>query len=172
MKWSEVQCESRVYGPFNENERAVRGAFLCALGIDLENLPPELFEPCKKYAAKPGALSAEYEGRVHIKEIVGTRHSVYGGQTWLYAFMQEHKTMLHLLNGSVTRGKYFRMLKKPICDQPPYIHLIRTKAGAYYVYGNGNHRVTFYKLMYLADLSNRKNNLHLYWLNAMIQDEL
>ena len=64
------------------------------------------------------------------------------------------------------------MLKKHIEDQEPWVSLIKSKNGGYYVYENGNHRITFYKLMYLADLANFGNGTNKYWLYAEVYDEL
>lgn len=171
MKWSEVDCPKRVYGPLDENEKAVRGFFLRSIGIDLENIPESLFENCVFLDTKNLDLTAEYEAKVHVQDIVGTKHTCYGGGSWLDAFLEEHRAVAHILQGHVTKGKYFRMLKQHIDDPYMCVHLIKTKDGKYYISKNGNHRVTFYKLMYFADLENECNNLHLYWLYALVQDE-
>ena len=64
------------------------------------------------------------------------------------------------------------MLKKHIEDQEPWVSLIKSKNGGYYVYRNGNHRITFYKLMYLADLAYFGHGTNKYWLYAEVCDEL
>lgn len=172
MKWSDIQCSNRHYGELDENEKNVRGAFLYSIGIDLENLPEELFEPCEMYSTKEKRFSSEREEKVCIWDIVGTTHSCYGGRTWMDAFIEEHKTLFHIIQGHVTRGKYFRMMKRPINQQTACIRLIKSKNGKYYVGSNGNHRITFYKIMYLADLARGQATLKHYWLYAIVKNEL
>ena len=106
-----MTCHDIGYGPFNENQRAVKGAFLVSLGIDLENIPIELFEPCHFLDNGNLRLSNEYEARVNIWEIVGTTHSLYSNDSWLDVYIKEHKGQEHILRGNVTKEKYFRMLK-------------------------------------------------------------
>ena len=173
MKWSEISCPERnnFYGPYDDNEMVVRGWFLNSIGINLDVLPDELFEPCELISSEDLKLSNPYEARVDIRDIAGTKHTVYGGRTWIYAFIQQHKTLYHIKAGNVTRGKYFKMLKQPLDKQPPCISLIKAKNGRYYVYTNGNHRVTFYKLMYLTELASGCDS-NKYWLYAEIRDEL
>lgn len=172
MKWSEIDCPGRVYGQLDENEKAARGYFLNSIGIDLEDIPEELFEPCVLYSSVGKQYSKEYEAKVHIRDIVGTKHTVYGGKNWICAFLEEHKVKDHIMCGHTTRGKYFRQLKKHTHVNEPCVRLIMGKDGKYYVSGNGNHRVTFYKMMYFADAANKKKNLHLYWLYARVQNEV
>lgn len=172
MKWSDVLCSNRCYGELDENEKCVRGAFLHSIGIDLENLPEELFEPCEAYKSEDKIYSNEYEEKVFIWDIAGTAHSCYGGKTWMDAFLEEHKTLFHIVQGHVTRGKYFHMLKLPTNQQMACVRLIKANNGKYYVGSNGNHRVTFYKLMYLADLAAGQVRAKSYWLYALVKDEL
>lgn len=171
MKWSDITCPDRTYGPFNENEKAVRGFFLHSIGVDLENIPDELFEPCLLLNHKPKNVTAEYEAKIHISNIVGTTHSCYGGKTWVDALLQQHKALHHITQGHVTKNKYFHMLKQHVSNPHSSVHLIKTKDGSYYINKNGNHRITFYKLMYLADIAQAGNNSHLFWLYALVQDE-
>lgn len=172
MKWSELSCENRVYGQYTENEMIARGWFLYSLGIDLDSIPDELFDSCEHFSTDGVTLSNPYEDKIHIRDVVGTTRQDYSGGTWLDAFLQEHKVLSHLQAAHVSRGKYFHMLKRHINAQAPCIHLIKSKNGKYYVYRNGNHRVTFYKLMYLAECATHGNRLHYYWLYANIYDEL
>ncbi|MCH5170778.1 MAG: hypothetical protein J1F24_05770 [Oscillospiraceae bacterium] len=172
MKWSEIQCPNRCYGELNENEKNVRGAFLYSIGIDLENLPEELFESCEMYSKEGKCFSCEREEKVYIWDIAGTTHSCYSGKTWMDAFLEEHKTLSHIIQGHVTRGKYFRMMKRPINDNWTCVKLIKSKNGKYYIGSNGNHRITFYKLMYLADLANGRARTKNYWLYALVKNEL
>ena len=173
VKWSEITCPEREgnYGAYDENEKTARGWFLHTIGIDLENIPEELFEPCELISIDGMRLSDPYETKVDIRDIVGTKHELYGGKTWIDAFVQEHKTLNHIKAGNVTRGKYFRMLKQSIAKQQPCVRLIKAKNGMYYVQ-NGNHRITFYKLMYLSDLAFYGHGTNKYWLYALVCDEL
>ena len=174
VKWSEITCPERekAHGVYDENEKTARGWFLHTIGIDLENIPEELFEPCEWLDIDGMRLSKPYEARVDIRDVFGTKRNDYAGKTWIDAFCREHKVLLHIRAGHVTRGKYFNMLKKHIEDQEPWVTLIKSKNGGYYVYRNGNHRITFYKLMYLADLANFGHGTNKYWLYAEVYDEL
>lgn len=172
MKWSEVTCPDRNYGEYNDKEMIVRGWFLDSIGVDLDCIPDELFEPCELLNIDGISLSKPYEDKVDIRDVAGTKHEIYGGKTWIDAFCREHKVAHHVTVGHVTRGKYFYMLKKHIKEQRPWVSLIKAKNGNYYVYKNGNHRITFYKLMYLADLARYGHGTNKYWLYAEVCDEL
>ena len=101
---------------------------------------------------------------------------------FVLAYKDRNPVRIHLLNAA-TRGKYFHMLKQPN-DLPP-VKLCRDKNGDLFVGGNGNHRVTFYKLMAETDdlmlfaagsqlyrLRHLREPYQLYWLYAFVKDEL
>lgn len=174
MKWSELSPSDECYGPYTENQKVVRGFLLHSLGVDLEDIPDIFFEPCVFYNGDGKVFSEYQRKKVHVKDIVGTSHSVYAGNSWIDAFMKSHKAYDHIMQSHVTKGKYFFLLKKYIDSQTPPIKLTETAHG-YYIDGNGNHRVIMYKLMYYTELTSnciyhRKANQ--YWLYADIRQEL
>lgn len=175
MKWSDLSYGDEFYLPYTENQRAVRGYFLHTLGVDLENIPQEFFEPCLLYDNKNKRFSEYQSQKIFIGDILGSSYSDYAGDTWIMAFLKIKRAAAYITAGRVTPNKYFWMLKKPTAEQNAPIKLTHTKRG-YYVDGNGNHRITMYKMMYFAALSkgdiSNPHQLCKYWLYAKVREEL
>ena len=74
----------------------------------------------------------------------------------IQSFMRIKRGGKYILNGAVTRGKYFYMLKRPVFKQRCPIALsYDEETGKYWVDGNGNHRVIFYKIMMLSEIAEK-----------------
>lgn len=175
MKWSELSYGNDFYIPYTENQRAVRGYFLHTLGIDLENIPEEYFEPCTLYNSEGHTFSQYSEQKVFVQNVLGSSYSGYAGDTWIMAFLKIKRAPKYIEMGEVTPSKYFWMLKQPAYKQNAPIKLTQTKDG-FYIDGNGNHRITMYKMMYYAALSKsapfKLRNLNYYWFYANVRQEL
>ena len=175
MKWSALSYGEEFYIPYTENQRAVRGFLLRTLGIDLENIPRDFFEPCLFYDKENKHFGEYRNKKVHVRDIIGTSYADYAGDTWIIAFLKIKRAHDYIVNGNVTRGKYFRMLKRPVYEQDVPVHLTHTKQG-YFIDSNGNHRITMYKMMYLAELSSQDFSYEpqpqRYWLYAKVREEL
>ena len=91
-----------------------------------------------------------------------------------------------ILQGEVTRGKYFCHLKKSTAQQMTPICVSPAGNGKYFLNSNGNHRTILYKLMMMAEIYEKKHyyiseNEYLdyrcfqdvsnkYWLNASVSE--
>ena len=184
-KWADITYGTDFYIPLDANQKAIRGYLLVQLGVDLENLEQRLFEPCEYYDRKDKHFSPERVEKVFVSSIAGTCYKDYACETWLHTFTRIKRAKRYILDGAITRGKYFKMLKAPLSQAS--ITLIKAKNGKYYIDTNGNHRVTLYKLLANTDhlmlkacqnqqfhpesftLNNRD---HLYWLYAIVREEL
>lgn len=153
MKWSEISYKG-VYAHSDENRQAVLGCFLVSLGIDLEKLPRNLFEPYEYY---PSAIkhTTDYSvEKVCVQDIVGTSRQEYAEDNQvLFSFMKLKRIKDYIMNGSVTRNKYLWMLKQK--EQQCPIILSKNRDNSFYVDGNGNHRVLTYKIMMLAEIAQK-----------------
>ena len=154
-KWSEISYNG-VYTHSDESRQAVLGCFLVSLGIDLERLPHNLFEP---YDFFPPSLlnTTEYAlKKVCVRDIVGTSRREYAEDNQvLFSFMKLKRIKDYILNGQVTRNKYLWMMKQKEQNCP--IILSRNLDNTFYVNGNGNHRVLSYKIMMLAEIAQKYN---------------
>lgn len=184
LKWSELTYND-FYNPWNENEKAVRGYWLIKQGIDLENLPT-IFNDKFIYFEKLQCDNYEFEERkVYLNDIIGTSHRDYGNMEIIKAYMKIKRAKEYIMNDSVTKIKYNKMLKKAVTEQDVPIILSENKDGTYFVDGNGNHRIVFYKMMLFSEIAleyslardknfdfNRelfKDIKQKYWLNAKIK---
>ncbi|MBR0599781.1 hypothetical protein [Sinanaerobacter chloroacetimidivorans] len=150
MKWLDLSY-SDFYIPCEDNQKTVRGYLLASFGVDLERLPFIFFEPFNKHKTQSGCGGAFTERKVLLSDIFGTSHNDYGGRDIITAFMKIKRAKEYILSGRVTKNKYFRMLKKPVDKQDAPVVLSQVD-GKYYVDGNDNHRVIFYKIMMLAEI--------------------
>jgi len=157
LRWSELEYKRKdFYVPFDENQRAIRGFWLTTQGIDLENLPAIFNEPFKyiKNVERNGTQTNEYEERkVYLNDIVGTSYDIYGDIDIIECYIKIKRACYYIKDGRVTKNKYFRMLKRQIYTQKLPVLLSINDDGTYYVDGNGNHRVIFYKMMMLSEIS-------------------
>ena len=183
QKWSELSY-SGVYATSNESSQAVLGYCLVAMGIDLEKLPNNLFEPFDFYPSKElGVKNRTKLQKVNLNDIVGTSYKEYAEDNrLLYSFMRLKRITKYIQNNSVTRNKYFRNLKRR--QQDNYVTLSRNSDGTFFVDGNGNHRIIAYKIMMLAEVAQNYNWVYeddydlsfkgfeditkKYWLYAMV----
>ena len=179
VRWSDIVARNEI----DENDAAIRGYFLRCLGVDLEDLPESLLAPNIYYNTIGKQYSEERLEKVRDGDIIGTRYDRYASGTWLDTFARLNRASSYIKQNVATRGKYFHMLKQPN-DLPP-VKLCRDKNGDLFVGGNGNHRVTFYKLMAETDdlmpfaaesqlyrLRHLREPYQLYWLYAFVKDEL
>jgi hypothetical protein len=173
MKLSEVTYTAPDYLAMNENKLACRGYILQTFGFDLEALPDELLEPCIYVQKPPKQNMQTIHRKVYVRDIVGTSYCEYGGESWLAAFLKVKRLDHYIKSGCVTKGKYLRMMKTPDFQRLGFmVHLSLTSDGLI-VDGNGNHRVSTYKMMYLSDVTCKNPETFarapkLYWLYAII----
>lgn len=150
-KWSEISYNG-VYAHSDESRQAVLGYFLVSLGIDLEKLPHNLFEP---YSYFPPSVKKTKEytlKKVYVRDIVGTSRKEYAEDNQvLLSFMKLKRIKDYILNGQVTKNKYLWMMKH--MEQKCPVILSRNLDNTFYVNGNGNHRVLSYKIMMLAEIA-------------------
>lgn len=152
-KWSEISYDG-VYVHSDESRQAVLGYFLVSLGIDLERLPRNLFEPYGYFPSAMKNIKDYTVEKVFVKDIVGTSRQEYVEDNQvLFSFMKLKRIKDYILNGNVTKNKYFWMLKRKEQECP--IMLSHTPDNTFYVDGNGNHRVLAYKIMMLAEIANK-----------------
>lgn len=176
MKWSEIDCGSWVHLPYDENQRAIKGYFLTTLGVDLENIPLQFFETCAFYNNNNKNFSEYTEQIVRIKDIVGSSYEMYSNIPWLNTFQKLKRADYYIQKGCVTPRKYFRQLKLPVYEQWNPIKLTRSGTG-YFIDGNGNHRITLYKMMYYSEVSNMDSRTdtskidNKYILRALVRTE-
>lgn len=182
MKWSELNYND-FYIPFDENQRAIRGFWLTTQGIDLENLPI-IFKEYFKYFERLDSIDYENK-KVYLNDIIGTSYRDYGDTEIIKAYMKIKRAKNYITDGMVTKLKYSRMLRKDIVEQETPIILAENPDGTYFVDGNGNHRIIFYKMMMLSEIAlqypyayeqnfnfNRelfKDIKKKYWLNAKVK---
>lgn len=142
MRWYDYFERSINHFMCTEQEHIVKGYFLTKLGVDISSIPDYLNDECKSFDISNMKFGEYKIEKVYVKDIIGTKHSDY------------------IMSEGVLRGKYLRMLKKPIIvwnnSYTQYynkrtsvdpVRLSRTTKGELFVDGNGNHRVTFYKMM-------------------------
>ena len=181
MKWEEIFNNFTNHSYSHEKEKTIRGFWLCTeLDLDLENLPIELtFQPCLYYESNGKKWEEDYcLQKIHVRDIAGTTYKEYSGGTWLDAYCQLHRADYYIEKNLATYNKYFCQLKKKQYSFNWYIRLTKTKDGYYYIDGNGNHRVTMYKLLYFANEYHRKMrsydvyNPESFWLYAYVRNEL
>lgn len=182
MKWSELNYND-FHIPFDENQRAIRGFWLIKQGIDLENLPIIFNEQFRRFER---LKCNEYEERkVYLKDIIGTSHPDYGDMEIIKSYMRIKRARNYIIDDLVTKTKYNKMLRKAINEQDEPVILSENKDGTYFVDGNGNHRIIFYKMMLLSEIAlnykyafdedfnfNRelfKDITKKYWINANIK---
>lgn len=185
LKWSDyTYSNSDFYIPYDENQRAIRGYLLTTFGVNLERIPAILHEPFFYFMNSRTCKDTLCAQKVSLSDIVGTTHQDYGDLMIIEAYMRLKRASFHIKDGSVTRNKYWHMLKKPIYQQELPIILSRLDNGKYIVDGNGNHRVILYKIMMLSEIASKypysnDDDYDLecikfhdirkkYWLNAMI----
>ena len=129
-RWGNMDYEQEFYIPFDENQKAVRGALLVQLGVNLEHLDEKLFEPCEYYEKDGKRFSPQRIEKVFVADIAGTCYKDYACETWIHTFARIKRADKYILNGAVTRGKYFKMLKAPA--RFSCVSLIKSKEGKYY----------------------------------------
>lgn len=181
MKWYDIAERNNIT---DENIITIRGFFLICLGVDLENLPDELLVSCAYYDNGGKDFSERKRQKVYLDSVVGTSYREYSGASWADAFIRLHRADHYIRENLVLRGKYFRMLKQEHSNYPA-IKLTRDKMGRLFVDGNGNHRITFYKMMQFTDSmmdnavmdqhfhpDQSRNRHSLYWLYADVRDEV
>lgn len=152
-KWSEISYDG-IYVHSDESRQAVLGYFLVSLGIDLERLPHNLFEPYGYFPSSLKNMTCYTVEKVCIKDIVGTSRWDYSEDNQvLFSFMKLKRIKYYTMDGKVTRNKYFWMLKQKEQECP--IILSRNSDNTFYVDGNGNHRVLAYKIMMLAEIAQK-----------------
>jgi hypothetical protein len=120
-------------------------------GYNLEQIPIIFHEPFNYYDSKQAHKDTFDAHKVLLSDIVGT-NSDYGGMEIIESYMRIKRAPFYIENGRVTRNKYFYMLKKLVCEQDDPIVLSRLDNGKYFVDGNGNHRIVFYKIMMFAEI--------------------
>lgn len=177
MKWSDIFDKYNEHRFSHENEKTIRGYFLCTtLELELENIPNELiYEKCQYFdttGKKYGNMRVE---RVHISDIAGTSYKEYAGGSWLDSFCLLHRIIYYIADNKLTYNKCFYHMKDS--GKSNNVRLAKTKEGEYYVKDNGNHRVTIYKLLYFANMYHRNirrydvYNPKTFWLYAYVEDE-
>lgn len=149
MRWSEMKTEN-FYMPYDENQRVIRGFFLRTLNLDLNNIPYIFWEPFTKFERIPYSHSTER--KIYVRDIIGTVHEDYGGLPLIQAYMRLKRGDKWILQGEVTRGKYFCHLKKSTAQQMTPICVSPAGNGKYFLNSNGNHRTILYKLMMMGDI--------------------
>jgi len=187
LKWSALKYSSDFYNPFDENQRAIRGFWLTTQGIDLENLPI-IFNEQFKFYEKPCHDNYYLEDRkVYLNDIVGTSYKDYGNMKIIESYMKIKRADIYIAEGVVTKKNYDNMLRKPANKQDLPVILSENQEGTYFIDGNGNHRVIFYKMMMLSEIAlnstyacdksfnfNRelfKEIKKKYWLNVRVKKE-
>lgn len=177
MNWHDSICpESHV--PFDENQRAILGYWLTTVGVDLENIPDifsERYELFPKTNIHGFDQSYYTERKVMIKNIIGTSHEHYGDTSLIDAYMRLGRASDYIKSGCVTLKAYnLKFHKKASLQTCSQVILTKLPNGKFYVDGNGNHRVIFYKLMMLSEISKHQNSEAIhdiyksYWINAFI----
>lgn len=190
MKWSDLSYSREFYIPFDEFQKVVRGFLLASLNVDLENIPRIFFEPftyfkSQQYRSDKGFTDCN-ECKIYLSEIVGSSYEDYSNISIIEAFMRIKRAPSYILQGRVTRNKYFSMLKKSVYMQECPIVLTKNHNNQYFVDCNGNHRVIMYKIMMLAEIANkyewaRSDSYNLnykgfndirkkYWLKAFVRE--
>lgn len=184
MRWSDLDYDD-FYIPWDENQRVIRGFWLINQGIDLENLPI-IFNDQFRYFENLKCNNYKLEERkVYLKDIIGTSHSDYGNMEIIQSYMRLKRARDYIINNSATKLKYNKMLRKPINQQEIPIILSENKDGTYFIDGNGNHRIIFYKIMLFSEIALNykyvfdknfnfdrklfKDITKKYWLNANIK---
>ena len=183
MKWSDYSYDG-YYIPYDENQRAIRGFLLTTLNIDLNDIPSVFHESFRYFDRSKNQLSY-YAKKVYLRDIVGSSYKDYADMRIIDSYMRIKRAPGYIQQGAVTRGKYFRALKKPCKDQLCPVMLSCDETQSYYwVDGNGNHRIVFYKIMMLAEIAEECKKYYggtydpsymrfdhiteKYWLNAFI----
>lgn len=183
MKWSELKYSKDYYIPFDENQKVIRGFLLSMLGLDLNCIPAYFNDVWKVYPKQQGNIFIEQ--KVRVSQIIGTSYKEYGDIPLIEAFMKIKRGDKWIKSGEVTKGKYFYSLKKQCDQQQNPILLSKLEDGRYYVDGNGNHRVIFYKIMMLSEIYCRLQECgceeeydgdyilpeidRIFWLNAKVR---
>lgn len=186
MKWSDLTYND-YYIPFDENQRAIRGYWLTTQNINLENLPKIFNEPFKYFEKVKYDDYDLVEKKVYLNDIIGTSYIDYGNMEIIKSYMKIKRACSYITKGLVTKSKYDKMLRKPVTEQLCPIRLSENKDGTFFVDGNGNHRVIFYKMMmfseialkysnYSEDISNYNRKLFMsikkkYWINAYVKKQ-
>ncbi|NLJ30629.1 MAG: hypothetical protein GX424_03340 [Clostridiales bacterium] len=182
MKWLDLTY-SDFYIPYDENQKVIRGYWLSTLGINLEELPDCFQKPFYYYESSQEQKGTLKSQKVSLSEIVGTSHTDYGGMKIIESYMRLKRAPSYIKDGRVTRSKYFYQLKRPAHEQVAPVTLSRLDNGKYYIDSNGNHRIVFYQLMMLSEISTTyplanaedynlrtfDNIKKRYWLNAMVK---
>lgn len=182
-RWSEIIEKNK---DIDENRASICGFYLNCLGVDLMDIPDSIMVPCAYYETDGKRYDKPSMQKVYLDSIVGTSYKEYAGGTWLETMLRLHRADRYIKKGMALRGKYFRLMKqKQFVSDIPSICLSRDKIGKCYIDGNGNHRVTFYKLMQYTDgmmyraavdqqfhVNDDRNRHMLYWLYAMVKDEV
>jgi len=186
LQWSKMKNDN-FYEPFDEKRKAILGFWLVKQGIDLDNIPP-IFNECFSYFKKSECNNKKFQERkVFLNNITGTSHQDYGNMEIIKSFIRLKRAQFYILNDSVTKIKYTKLLKKTVKEQTVPIYLSQNADGSYYVDGQGNHRVIFYKMMLLSEIVSKNNYIlnqgytlninsfqdicKKYWLNAYIKTE-
>lgn len=183
MKWSEINCGTWRHSPYDENEQTVRGSLLVSFGVDLEEVPDIFFEECKYYNKK-GRTYNEYNlEKVFVEKIIGSSYDMYSNIPWIETFQKIKRANDYILSGCVTKKIYLKQMKKPPICEFDAIKLSKNEK-SYFVDGNGNNRVTLYKMMYYSEISKygevqndwsikgRKTTNNNYWLYALVRTEI
>lgn len=181
IRWSDIVARN---DENDENKATICGYYLNSLGVDLEDIPNSIMEPCALYETEGKRFTKPRIQKVYLDAIVGTSYKEYAGDTWMDTLLRLHRADYYIKNDYALRGKYFTMFKR-IWPDNRMIYLSRDKSGRLYVDGNGNHRVTFYKLMQLTDdmmdhaakkqwfHGEQERNWHkLYWMYAYVKNEV
>ena len=188
MKWSDMTYDD-FYIPYDENQRAIRGFLLTALGVDLNNIPAIFNEYFAFYESESQKNETFTERKIYLSDIIGTSYQDYGDKSIIQSYMRIKRAPYYITQGKVTRGKYFRMLKIPVDSQSCPIKL--SKMGTedrYWVDGNGNHRIILYKIIMLAEIAEkyewaRSDDYDInymgftdirkkYWLKALVRNNI
>ncbi len=171
MKWSELYYDD-FYIPYDEKQKAVRGYFLASLGVDLNHIPEEFFERCQYLELGELQFEEYHRQKIFVCDIVGSCSKDYAGDAWITAFLKIKRGSEYILRGIATSGKIFYILKRKL-QSISAIKLIR-QDGKLFIERNGNHRVTFYKMMYFAQISKDDVDLEKikrrFWLYADVRD--
>lgn len=186
LQWSKIE-NNNYYIPFDENRKAILGFWLLKQGLDLENIPT-IFNEHFFYFEKSKFNNVKLQERkVFLNNIIGTSHKDYGDMEIIKSFIRLKRATSYIINDDVTRIKYSKLLKMPVEKQPIPIYLSQSAKDCYYVDGQGNHRVIFYKMMLLSEIASKykyvlnqgyafnkdlfKDICKKYWLNAYIKIE-
>ena len=181
-KFSELSYNG-VYANSNENRQAIIGNFLISLGINLEKIPKNFFEPFSYYPSKKASKKSLQ--KIYLQDVVGTCRKEYAEDNQvIFSFMKLKRITYYIQANAITRYKYSRDLKK--ANQELFVTVSRNPDGTFFVDGNGNHRILAYKILMLSEIAKKypwvyQDDYELsfkgftditkkYWLYALVKD--